>query len=151
MHTLDIFGIEPVLYCRDIQIKKLAKYEYSTSLLSFPHPSSSSFAPEETLHYDEIRGFTSLIPVLTMGLIDPIFHRKGPLLLFRFLTFLCFLQRHLRKVSFFYILLDRNPLNFSNSALYGDMVMIFSETFLEDLLHYLCIVVKLKAVNYSDL
>jgi hypothetical protein len=121
----------------------------TTSSLSFPHPSSSS-DPGETPHlpYDEIGGFISLLPVFAMGVIGLFFPpARRPLLLLSFSCTLCFSQTDLRHVRFLHALLGCTPVFFSNSAFYGQMVLIYAEPGPEDLALPVPFFLKLKAVD----
>jgi len=55
---------------------------------------------------------------------SPTFPQEQSSFVVSFRCVLSFSQRYLRQVSFFNVLVEWNPLSFSSSALYGDMVMI---------------------------
>lgn len=116
---------------------KPAQYRYSASTsssVSFPHPSPSD--PEEipNLLYDEIGGFISFLPVFTFTLIGLLFPPEThPLLLISFCFTLCFSQTDSRHVCFLPESVDSPPVFFSNSAVYGQMLMIYADPGPEDL------------------
>ena len=119
-------------------MNKHAQYKHSASAsssLPFPQPSSSSDL-EETPNFlvGEIGDFTSLLPVLTTGLIGLLFlPERDPLLLFYFRCMLCFSKRGLGQARPFPVSVDCTAVFFSNSALYGQTVMIFAEPGLADI------------------
>ena len=100
----------------------------------------------------EISGLTLLPAGFTTGLIGLLLPLEMcPVLLFPFCCLLCLSQRDVGQVSFlrvgklhpsflFQFRLNFIPLFFSNSALYGEAVMIFAEPGLEDFLHLALVV-----------
>jgi hypothetical protein len=128
---LDIFGTEPILRRRGLQrinLHSINIWHQIHPSLSFHHPSSSSDHEKTPNSLDgEISGFTSLLPVFTMGLTGLSFLQEmGLLLLFSFCCLLRFRKGTWdRLVSYLYRYIS--PLVFSSSMLYGQTVMIFAE------------------------
>jgi hypothetical protein len=117
-----------------------AQYKHSASAsssLSVPHLSpSDSGETADSLDDEESGGFLAIFLLFIMGSVLSFPAKDDSVLLFSFCCLVCLGQRDFRHLSFVPLSVGLG-LNFrlfsSNSALYGEAVMIFDEPHLEGL------------------
>jgi hypothetical protein len=130
MPTVDNSGIEPVLHRRGLQRTNLYSidiwHQLHTQFLCPIHLLLLTLRKHVSLD-GEFGGFTSLLPVLTAGLIGLLFPpERGPFFCFPFVAY-CVSRKGTYDNLVSCFVGNFTPLFFSNSALYGEAVMMFAK------------------------